>query len=233
MTNCSICNKKLNGEYCNSCGQQFTGKKLDLKSFFGDLSSNVFDIDKSLIINLYQIIRFPKKVIENFWNGYRNYYYNPGKFLFYFITIAGLSSILLKNSLFGLNLLSEGLMSTQFIFILLYYPFHIASSYLAYWRNHKTIVEHATASIYLISALGIILLVIQNIFTVFEWSKENDPIWILILTILAVLWKSLLFSTKRNFFYILLNAFIEFIFFLLIIAISLVATYYSGTLEIN
>ena len=233
MTTCTICNTTLDGEFCKNCGQQNTQKKLDLKSFFSDLSSNLLDLDKTVFFNIYYVLRYPKKVIENYWAGFRNYYYNPGKVLFYFVTLAGLSSYILGNSLCGIDIIVDNNISSQFIFILIIYPLLILASFLTYRKHKKTFIEHATASIYIISSIGIMVLIFQSLFTLLNLTESNDSIWLLILLILVITWDTLVYTQKKKFFYKVINGVIEFIILLLLIYLLTLIPDYFGILNIS
>ncbi|MGE0560480.1 MAG: hypothetical protein AB7O47_01565 [Flavobacteriales bacterium] len=233
MTHCTICNTVLDGEFCKNCGQQNTQKKLDIKSFFSDLSSNVFDLDQSLFYNIYYILRFPKKVIENYWAGFRNYYYNPGKVLFYFLTLSGLSSYILRNSLLGIDINVPDVVSTQFIFILIIYPIFILTSYLTYRKNHRTIIEHATASIYIVSTIGIVLLVFQSIFTYYKITHTRNSVWLPILLILVTIWNSFIYTRNKKLIYKILNPLTEILIFIIVIFIILLISHFTGILNIG
>lgn len=231
---CTICNTVLDGEFCKNCGQQNTQKKLDIKSFFSDLSSNVFDLDQSFFYNIYYILRFPKKVVENYWAGFRNYYYNPGKVLFYFLTLTGFSSLILKNSILGLDIhVPDSFISVQLIFIILIYPIFILTSYLTYKRNHRTFIEHCTATIYIISAIGIVLIVLQSIFTYFKITSNGDPIWMMLLILFVVIWNSFIYTRKPNIIYKFLNPFAETLVLAIVILIILLVADFSGVLNLN
>lgn len=233
MTQCTICNTVLDGEFCKNCGQQNTQKKLDLKSFFSDLSSNLLDLDKTVFFNIYYVLRYPKKVVENYWAGFRNYYYNPGKVLFYFVTLAGLSSFILENTLFGLAIDFSENVSTQFAFVVLIYPILILTSYITYFRRKKTIIEHATAGIYIISALGIVILIAQIIFTFFDATNNSDPIWFLLLIMSVIVWSALVFTHKQTFLTKVLNSILGLIVFLSIIGLLLVLININGGLNLK
>ncbi len=233
MTNCTICNTVLDGEFCKNCGQQNTKKKLDLKSFFSDLSSNLLDLDKTVFFNIYYVLRFPKKVVENYWAGFRNYYYNPGKLLFYFVTLAGLSSYVLDNTLFGLAIDFTENISTQFAFVILIYPILILTSYLTYFRRKKSIIEHATAGIYIISTLGIIILTTQTIFTFIDSTNNNDPYWFLLLIMLVIIYTAIVFSKNQTFFTKILNSILGLLVFTGIVCLLLVLVNLGGGLNLN
>ncbi|MDF1673261.1 MAG: hypothetical protein P1U41_07125, partial [Vicingaceae bacterium] len=144
---CSVCNTQIEGKFCNSCGQKFDSKKLSFKTVISDIFSNLTDVEKSVFLNIYNIIRYPKKVINNYWDGFRGYYYKPGKMLFYFITIAGIGALFLKDRLFGLIFNSEGI-SEALTFAIVFFPLLNLSSFLTYRRYKRNYLEHLVSTIY-------------------------------------------------------------------------------------
>jgi hypothetical protein len=228
MKKCSVCNNKLKGKFCENCGQKYTSKKLTFKSLFTDLISSLTDIEKSVFLNIYNIVRYPKKVINNFWNGYRNYYYKPGKMLFYFITVAGISSLLLGQTLFGITFNSENYLSESLIFAIVFFPLLIFSSFLAYRKYKRSFIEHTISTIYLISTFGIVILILENIFIYFSLSKQENTIWILILIGCILLWNSILFTPSSKLIKILVNLLLELLVLAAIISFLTFILYLSG-----
>ena len=137
---CSVCNTEIKANYCENCGQQYTKKKLTFKSLLTDVMSSLTDVEKNVFLNIYQIISYPNKIINGYWNGFRGYYYKPGKMLFYFVTIAGLSSLLLDSTIFGLTFSAQNTISTELLFVILFFPILTLSNYITY-RKHKSILK--------------------------------------------------------------------------------------------
>lgn len=228
---CSVCNTKLKGSYCENCGQKYSDKKLSIKSILSDVFSSLTDVEKSVFINIYNIVRFPKKVIENYFNGFRGYYYKPGKMLFYFITIAGISSLLLGSTLFGITFSSNGLISESIVFAIVYFPILSLSSYLTYRRYKKSFLEHIASTIYLISTFGIIVLVVENIFIYLSITSQKETNWIFLLTALILLWNAILFTSPSTLLKIILNTIFESLVLLAIVLILILLL--MGGLQLN
>ncbi len=230
---CSVCNTRIKVNYCEKCGQKYNHKRLSLKTLFSDVFSSLTDVEKNVFINIYNLVRFPKKVIENYFNGYRGHYYSPGRMLFYFITIAGISSLLLDNTLFGITFQSDGVLSESLAFAIVYFPVLSLSSYLTYRRYKKNYLEHIASTIYLISTFGIIILFIENIFIYFSISTTQNSNWIFVLTVFVLLWNSILFTTPSSVIKVILNFILEFLVLITIVLIAVLILYLTGNLSLN
>lgn len=233
MKKCSVCNNTLKGKFCENCGQKYTAKKLTFSNLFSDLISSLTDVEKSVFLNIYSIVRHPKKVIYNFWDGYRNYYYKPGKMLFYFFTIAGISSFLLGQTLFGLTFSTESFFSESLVFAIFFFPILSLSSFLAYRKYKRSFIEHIVSTIYLISTFGIIILVLENIFIYFSIVKQENLVWFIILIASTLLWNSFLFTPSKKIAKLFLNFFIELIVLAVIISVLVLIMYFTGAMTLN
>ncbi|TXB65881.1 hypothetical protein FRY74_04740 [Vicingus serpentipes] len=233
MKKCSVCNNTLKGKFCEKCGQKYTAKKLTFSNLFSDLISSLTDVEKNVFLNIYSIVRHPKIVINNFWNGYRNYYYKPGKMLFYFITIAGISSFLLGQTLFGLTFSTDSFFSESFVFAIVFFPILSLSSFLTYRKYKRSFIEHIASTVYLISTFGIIILIIENILIYFSLVKQENLIWIIILITSILFWNSILFTPSKKIAKLFFNFFIELIVLAVIISVLVLIMYFTGAMTLN
>ncbi|MBW6481783.1 MAG: DUF3667 domain-containing protein [Vicingaceae bacterium] len=204
--NCSNCNTTINDAYCAHCGQKFVPKRVNIFTIFSDYVSQILSLEKSGFATFIKLITHPKKVIENYLNGYRNFYQSPGRLLFYFITVAGLHVLLVDKKLFGtaINVGSEFL-SPQIILTALIIPFLSLVAYLAFIKqnNHKNFAEHLIAQTYLFSVFGMLFIILDDIISLFTLEIDYFSIEFLMPAILF--WTALTFSKKRTWYFILLN----------------------------
>lgn len=228
---CSVCNTQIKDKYCSSCGQKFDSKKLSFKTVLSDIFSNLTDVEKSVFLNIYYIIRYPKKVINNYWDGFRGYYYKPGKMLFYFITIAGLSALFLKGRLFGLVFSSQGI-SEALTFAIVFFPLLNLSSFLTYRRYKRNYLEHLVSTIYLVSTFGIILLIVESVIAHFNLLNDYSPPWIIFLSSFVLIWNSILFTSQSKPLKIIINAILELIVLVAIITLFGFILYLSGAMQV-
>lgn len=226
---CSVCNTPIDNKYCKSCGQKYERKKLSLKTVLGDIVSSLTDVEKSVVLNIYYIIRYPKKAINNYWDGFRGYYYKPGKMLFYFVTIAGISTLFLKGRLFGLSFSTQGI-SESLTFAIVFFPILNLSSFLTYRRYKRNYLEHLISTIYLVSTFGIVVLIIESLSVYFGLTTKENTVWVILLSSLILLWNSILFTSPSKPIKIILNAILEFIVLVSIITTLGLLLYLSGAL---
>src|SRR6056297_3534642 len=81
MTKCSVCAIEIEENYCPRCGQYYTTRRITNKGLFLDIIDGLFSLEKSLTTNLKIGILSPDSLVQNYWKGYRRYYFSPGKFL--------------------------------------------------------------------------------------------------------------------------------------------------------
>ncbi|MBK7409320.1 MAG: hypothetical protein IPJ40_15500 [Saprospirales bacterium] len=92
----------------------------------------------------------PRKLVENYWNGFRNFYYSPNKFLLIATIFLGFSFLFSKNKFLTLTIDIENF-SGQLAFLLLMLPLLTFSSYPAYWGVRKNLYEHLVMNSYNLS----------------------------------------------------------------------------------
>lgn len=204
--NCSNCNTIINDAYCNHCGQKFVPKRVSIFTIFSDFIAQLLSLEKSGFATSVKLITHPKKVIENYFNGYRNFYQSPGKILFYFITVTGLHVLFINKTLFGatLNTGSE-LLSPQVLLTAIIIPILSLVAYITFIKqnNHKNFAEHLIAQTYFFSVFGILFIILDDIIS--QFTLEVDYFSIQFLIPIILFWTALTFSKKRAWYFILLN----------------------------
>lgn len=150
MTKCSHCQSDITAHYCPECGQQYTGRRLNFRQFLEDSVNSFLSLDRSLWANLKIAFRDPQKLVVNYWDGFRNFYYSPNKFLLTATIFLGINFLLAKNKFLTLTIDIENF-SGQLAFLLLMLPLLTFSSYLAYWGFRKNLYEHLVMNSYNLS----------------------------------------------------------------------------------
>lgn len=230
MTNCSICKTPVQDTFCHHCGQKYTAKRTTFLSIITDYITQILSLERSGFATITQVIISPKRVVENYWNGYRNYFQSPGKILFYFLTIAGLQIVLVNPKLFDMDI-SAGIISPQFVFIIII-PLLSLTSYLTYKKHRLHYGEHFIAQTYLFSVFGILFIIVGNIFDYL--LKINFGIFnFLFMLLIILLWSAFVFSKKRKWYFLILNFLLELVVFISIISILFTLGYFSGGVDIK
>lgn len=224
--NCSNCQTKILSAYCPQCGQKYVQKRVNFFTIFTDFGAQILSLEQSVFATMLKIITSPKTVIENYWNGYRNYYQSPGKLLFYFLTIAGLHLVFVDENIFQASVKTpSSLLSPQVIIIILVIPILSLTTFISFRNQKKNYGEHFIANTYLFSVFGSLIIILDDLLTLVSNELETYPLIILLIVILF--WASLLFSKKRIWYIFLLNFLIEIIVLLAILSCFVVLGYFT------
>lgn len=118
MVSCSVCKTEIKEKYCPTCGQYYTPRRITNTSLLLDIVNGLYSLDKSFYENIKIGLLNPRRLVQNYWKGYRRYYFSPGKFL----TIASvflLVNFLLQENFFSIQVSSDNL-APNFLFLLLF-----------------------------------------------------------------------------------------------------------------
>lgn len=202
---CSVCSNEIKGKYCSHCGQTYyEGKKVNSITLLGDLLNSIFSLEKSFLINMKVGLIEPKKLVSNYWNGFRRYYYSPGKFF----TIA--SALLVLHYLFVddfLGLVVKSNISLQFAIFLVNILLLTFSSYLLYIQFKRNFYEHLVLNIYNLSLWIIIFSPISVILSLTINDNSIEQYLYIPFHVLIIIWNSKAFElTKlKRFVFVILN----------------------------
>ncbi len=201
---CSVCSTEINEKYCPKCGQYNTNERISIRTIFSDVFGNIFSLEKSFFNNIRVGLLQPKTLISNYWNGFRGYYYSPGRFL----VIASLLffiQITFSNNFFGITVKSK----TAPQFSLLFVAIAVLSffSSITYLKYKKNFYEHLILNIYNVSLWSIIFVPISMILNLLNTHKTVKTRFLLFYILLIIIWNSKVFDIKNNkrFLYVILN----------------------------
>jgi hypothetical protein len=97
---CDSCQNSLaKGKFCPDCGVHNLGKQATFKTIFTNSFSEVLSVEKGLIYNFKTTFTNPREIVWSYFNGIRNKYAAPDKFLLY--TLFFLGAIYLIDPEFG------------------------------------------------------------------------------------------------------------------------------------
>lgn len=165
MSKCTNCHTDIEFNYCSRCGKKYIGKRLGLLTLGWDMLDNFFAMDNSFVSQIWQMLKDPKKIIHDYWNGYRRFYFSPGRFLLIATIFLGFNFLLKENEFLGATISSSStFLSSTMAFFLLLVPILTLSSMLAYLGLKKNFYEHLVLNLYnfslwtiLFSTLSILL----------------------------------------------------------------------------
>lgn len=201
---CSVCSSEINDKYCPKCGQYYKNKRINFTTFLGDLFDSIFSLEKSFLLNIRIGLSQPKTLVLNYWNGFRKYYYSPGKFF----TIASLFLVLhysISNDFLGLVVTSD--ISSQFVILLVNILLLTLSSFLLYIQFKKNFYEHLILNIYNVSLWIIVFFPISAILSLTVNNNRTEQYFYILYHILVIIWNSKAFElTKpKRFLFVIIN----------------------------
>lgn len=202
MIKCSNCNIEIEEKHCPKCGQYRKTGKLTSFSVLRDFVGNIFSLESSIFQNMKVAFLDPGKLVKNYWDGFRGYYYSPGRF---FVT-AGLFVLIdsIWNEKF-LGIVVTSKVVPQFTIIMVSIIIVYLSTKLIYFRQKRSSVELLILAIYTVSLWTIVFVPISAISNYFYSPKI--PILLIPFYLLILIWNSKVFelSKKQKWLHLLLH----------------------------
>jgi hypothetical protein len=169
-----------------------------------DIFDSVFSLEKSFLRNIKIALAQPKTIPTNYWNGFRKYYFSPGKFF----TIASL--FLLLDYSIGKNFLGivvSSNISSQFVILFTNIFLLTISSFLIYIQFKKNIFEHLILNIYNVSLWIILFFPLSIILSLTLNNNKIEQFFFVPFHILIMIWNSKAFelSSLKRFLFVALN----------------------------
>ena len=216
---CTICETKTQGTYCSLCGQKIEPTKTTVFSMLFDVFKQALDIEKSVFASLFYILIKPKKVILNYWLGYRNYYPSPGKFLLYSLAIVVIHITYVGPLILGL-IFDLGFVDAQITFWVLILPVINVATYLTFVLKKINFTQHLVCNLYVISTFLFLLIFLEDIIFLISGFTLGPLLFVIFLTMVFI-WNSIVFTKKKKVLPVLFNALISFTLFLAIVFLVL------------
>ncbi|MEM1320152.1 MAG: DUF3667 domain-containing protein [Bacteroidota bacterium] len=188
-THCKSCGAPLAGPFCSQCGQKVITERFTLRKVFGDLLSNLFNLEKGFFHTIKILFVAPEEVIGGYIGGQTKKYYHPIRLLLILLTISALISVSFsiwehqtgdiielykeiglingpEDEARMVNIM--GFMSKFLTVVpLLLIPFMSAASYLLYKSQKLYYAEHCIANIYVMAQGTLLGLVPMAIYAFF------------------------------------------------------------------
>jgi len=201
---CSVCSIEIDEKYCSNCGQYYKGGRINSITFIGDLFDSIFSLEKSFFRNIKTGLSKPNALVLNYWDGFRKFYYSPGKLF----TIASLFLVLhysIANDFLGIVVNSN--ISSQFVILLTNILLLSFSSFLLYIQFKKNFFEHLVLNIYNVSLWVIIFFPISVILSLTVNNNSIEQCFYIPYHILIIIWNSKAFQlTKlKRFLFVAIN----------------------------
>lgn len=160
---CSNCKSEIEKNYCSDCGQFYNPNRLNAAGFVSDFVDTFFALHKSYWLNLKHLFLRPRFVVENYWNGYRNFYFSPNRMLLFTTLLIALYLYFFKNTFLGIEFQMKSFpwLGVQFFITALLLFFFILSTMITYYRKGKNLFEHLALNAYIFSIVTSIFLILS------------------------------------------------------------------------
>jgi uncharacterized membrane protein len=230
-TTCTICQTKLQGDYCSSCGQRYLGRRVNAWDVIGGWLSGLLLPERSLLGTFRQLLVNPRYIINNYWSGFRGYYLSPSQLVVYMLFVFGLHLALVNQEILGITVNVSGVsdslksfLSPQLFLFLLMIPMLGLSTAAVYYRHKHSFPEHFTAAIYLFALWAILFtLLTDTLYLLLGMELGSLPFWFFGA---VFLWSARVFSPEGSAWYrVLLNAVLAILMLAFIFAILLGIAY--------
>ena len=215
---CTVCSSKIKGIYCSNCGQKSGGKPTTIIRLFLDFVEQVISIQKSDFATMLQVIKRPRFMVENYYNGNTGYYSSPGKVMLFAILLLIVHMTFISNFILGVDFSAGGL-NLEYTFLFMFILLFLVVSQIVFFRRGFLLSKHIIATTYIVSTF-------ITFFLLFYWIVlltvgEDSIITFMSFILSIVIWLSLVFTNKRNVLNYFLNAlFVLGLFLILVIIIS-------------
>ncbi len=172
---CKNCNQLVKENFCGQCGQSIKVSKINLPNFLGELTDNVFQINKGLFYTMKALFVSPGQTIKDYLSGKRKHHFKPIAYVFTLSTIYFLLSQLVHIETFihdfvrgymnapDLSTVESEKITTLIWFtknyaytMLLLLPLNALASYLAFFGSGINYLEHFVLNAYITGQQSII-----------------------------------------------------------------------------
>lgn len=236
---CTVCNKQVHTNYCGDCGQKVAIKKVTLASLVGDFFSNFFSLQNSLPATIWNIIKSPKTIINNYSHGYKNYYPSPGRMIIVAFAFAAIHLMLLSyidsgnNEVLGVTGSVQGSNDYGHVMILAVMCLLMSlSSQITFIKQKRGFTAHLISFLYLWASFFIVFIVLTDIILLITGVDLSD-LFLGILFLSILIWNAMVFTPPSSGLKVLGNILIQTILMLIIASVLLLVLYQLDALELK
>ena len=167
MKKCLNCQEEVSEKFCPNCGQSIKTEKISNKSIFVDIPFSIINIDSGFGYSLVEITKRPIQTAKDYINGKKINQFRPLSFLLVITSLAYLLSQIFtdpadldtieqfKNNGLGKRV-TDFLLNTPQIIVLLTIPFAALGQFLAFKKYKDSFAKHFYYVIFIQSFISII-----------------------------------------------------------------------------
>lgn len=207
MPKCTTCQIEIEKHYCPECGKRYIGKRLNMPTLMADFFDNFFAMDNSFLSQMWIMLKDPKKVVQDYWDGYRRFYFSPNRVLLIGTIFIGLNFLITENEFLGVRFGSGySFIGLSLVVFLVFLPFLTGSSMLTYTKFKKNFYEHLVLNIYTFSLWTMLFSLVSIVVYKIGWTRSESFIFPVFL-LLVIVWNSRVFqlSLPKRILYCFLN----------------------------
>jgi hypothetical protein len=210
MSYCPVCKQDFDTNYCPTCGQRKTSKKVSFNTFASDLFNNIYALDKSIFSNLKLLLTKPGLIINSYIDGYRNYYASPGKLFIVASLLVAITFKFTESSFFAVKVdVENSSIAGQFLFLFIFILLLSWTSYLTYYLKwKKNFTEHVVITVYNTSLWTILFLPLVIIDRYLLSGSNYSSLFVILYLLVIVIWNNRVFPigvASKRVGYIILN----------------------------
>lgn len=150
-------------------------------------------------MNLRQLLICPQFVVQNYWNGYRNFYFSPNRMLLFATLLIAIYIYIFENSFLGITFEIESVpwLGVQFFITALFLFFFMLSTMITYFRKKKNLFEHLALNAYVFSIITSIFLILSIFLKYFYVANYIQLLfifcyWLWVARVFEKKWKKIL-----------------------------------------
>ncbi|MCB0383214.1 MAG: DUF3667 domain-containing protein [Psychroserpens sp.] len=247
--------------YCPECGAKIIKKRLTFRNISAEINEQFFNIDNKFLQTFIHLFSQPEGVINGFIDGTRKKYVNVIQYFAISLTLVGIQVFLMNTffkeameldpNMFGpmmnpeanennpfKNIKYEDYNNYQSVFYVLSVPFSAISTWLAYWVvgvRHYNFTEHLVINLYYSAQV----IIINAFLTILLLCFEIDFMLISVINS-AIILVYFFYVLKRVFntstlitlaYFLLVMTAFGFVFFILMIVLTLLAVLVASLLK--
>jgi hypothetical protein len=197
-----------------------------------DVVSNVFSLERSVFAAIFKLLINPKHIIHNYWKGNRKYYPSPGRVFFYALAVAALHLSYVNKEILGLSF-EIGIFRAHFFFWAIFFPLLAISSYLVFLKHKYSMAQNAVSLLYLASAFYMLITIPYDLYNLVSGNQPIGANLFFLFAFALFSWNAVVFTKSGKPLMVALNAVLQILVFLAIIAaiVSLLYLFSPGSVR--
>jgi len=204
---CSNCGTKIAGKYCPECGQKYTARRISILSLLHEFLDSFFALDGSFWRNFVVILSNPRLIVENYWNGFRNYYFSPFRFIIISTLFLGLNFLITTNKFLEIKISTNSpYVTLPVVMYVIFLPIFTLTTRAIYFRFKRNFLEHLVLNSYTMAIWTIVFSIISILINEVGIDLAYNT-FILLYLLSIIIWNSLIFdiSKMKRVFFVLLH----------------------------